>query len=970
MAENLTGWSRDEAVTQPINAVFHIVNENTRKRVDNPVIRVLREGMIVGLANHTILVRKDKTEVPIDDSGAPIRDKDGIVVGVVLVFRDITESKRAEEEANHLASFPAFNPNPVLEVDLTGTITFCNDGACRILRDLGLPGDDCRPFLPEDLYDILQGWDRQNETVLTREVPVKDRIFEETIVLFPTFRVARIYAFDITGRKLREDRIGRLTRLYAMLSRANEVIVRARDKASLYAELCRTIAEEGAFPLVWIGQVRGVEIVPVARSGPARAYLDGVRVEVDGLLGQGPTGVCVRENRPVVNHDFDVNAATKPWREQALRYGFRVSAAFPLPGDHGLADVLTIYASHPHDLDAEQVGLLEGLAADISYALDTMEKEKLRARAEIDLQHSLKRFELLAHTAGELLRNPDSQKLINSLCKKVMEHLDCHAFFNFLVVHSAGRLRLNAYAGIPEEEARRIEWLDYGMAVCGCAARDRCRVVSEHIPVSSDPRTELVRSYGIKAYACHPLFGPDEEVLGTLSFGSRSRETFSEEDLSLMKAVADQVAVAMIRMRDEETVKKARDRLEERVMERTAELQDAYDRLMRETEEREKVERQLRQAQKMEALGTLAGGIAHDFNNILAAIIGFTELVKERMPEESREHRHAQRVLEAGIRGRELVRQMLTFSRQTEQEKKPLRLSTMIKEGVKLLRASIPSTVNITVNVKSESGVIMGDPVQIQQVLMNLATNAAHAMREKGGKLDIELSDFSVSSSNAETSGMEPGIYMKMVVRDTGTGISPEIIDRIFDPFFTTKKVGEGTGLGLSVVLGIVRQARGYVTVESAPGSGSTFTVYFPKAVQEEAAEGTAADETVPTGHERILFIDDEEVLAEMGEDLLAELGYEVTYRPSSREALALFRLDPSFYDLVITDQTMPDLTGIELAREMLAIRPGLPIILATGFSHSVDEANAKAAGIKAFVLKPLTKKEIAKAVRKVLDME
>jgi PAS domain S-box-containing protein len=408
--------------------------------------------------------------------------------------------------------------------------------------------------------------------------------------------------------------------------------------------------------------------------------------------------------------------------------------------------------------------------------------------------------------------------------------------------------------------------------------------------------------------------------------------------------------------------------LEKRVGERTAELREAYDKLMYETNEREQAQAQLRQAQKMEALGTLAGGIAHDFNNLLAAVIGFTELIKDHVPKGSREQHHAERVIEAGVRGRELVRQMLTFSRGSKEEKKPLRLSSIIKESVKLLRASIPTTVSIAVNLRNESGLILGDPVQVQQVLMNLATNAAFSMRDKGGTLDIELSDFNRSCSTGNLNGVEPGTYMLLTVRDTGMGIAPDIIDRVFDPFFTTKKVGEGTGLGLSVVMGIVKQAGGSITVESSPGEGSTFTVYWPKAGDEGNAEQPFLVEEAPLGRESILFVDDEEALVEMGEEVLADLGYQVHCMNSAKEALALFRLDPSRFDLVLTDQTMPGMTGIELTAELLVIRPDLPVILCTGFSHTVTEESAEAAGIRGFAMKPLTKQEIAKVLRKVLD--
>jgi signal transduction histidine kinase/ActR/RegA family two-component response regulator len=421
------------------------------------------------------------------------------------------------------------------------------------------------------------------------------------------------------------------------------------------------------------------------------------------------------------------------------------------------------------------------------------------------------------------------------------------------------------------------------------------------------------------------------------------------------------------RKRTERFLQDARDQMEMRVTERTSELQQAYEALKHEIDERGKAEAQLQQAQKIEALGTLSGGIAHDFNNILAAIMGFTELVSDRVPQGSREAHQLERVMEASFRGRDLVRQMLSFSRKVEQEKKPLRISSITKETVKLIRAAIPATISIRVKTKSESGLILADPTQMQQIIMNLCTNAAYAMREKGGTLNIRLSDHTVSPSNDDPDGIKPGLYVKLTVRDTGIGIAPDIKDKIFDPFFTTKKVGEGTGLGLSVVHGIVKHSNGYITVESKPGKGSVFTVYFPQ-ITGELVTDAISDDRIPTGSERIFLIDDEEALVEMGEDILAELGYDVTSRMNGREALALFRLDPSRFDLVITDQTMPEMAGFELVKEMLALRADMPIIMCTGFSHVVDADKAKAAGIRAFAMKPLTKREIAKTIRKVLD--
>ena len=381
-----------------------------------------------------------------------------------------------------------------------------------------------------------------------------------------------------------------------------------------------------------------------------------------------------------------------------------------------------------------------------------------------------------------------------------------------------------------------------------------------------------------------------------------------------------------------------------------------------------KLEEQLRHSQKMEAIGTLAGGVAHDFNNILGAIIGFSEMGMNKAPEESPIHRHLERIFQAAIRGRELVKQILTFSRQVGQEKKPLRLSLVVKETLKLLRASLPSTIDIRFTLRSKSGLVLADVTQIKQVLMNLCANAAYAMREEGGSISVDLCRVAFASKeDAPKPSMNPGSYMMLSVKDTGEGMSREVLDRIFDPFFTTKTPSKGTGLGLSVVLGVVEGYGGAITVESEIGKGSVFTVYLPTS-EEGPTLPDKAEGAVLGGHERILFVDDEEALAEAGEGMLRDLGYDVISKANSREALALFRLDPHRFDLVVTDQTMPHMAGMELAREILAIRTDIPIILCTGFSDVVDAESARASSIKAFLMKPLTGSEIARTVRKALD--
>lgn len=383
--------------------------------------------------------------------------------------------------------------------------------------------------------------------------------------------------------------------------------------------------------------------------------------------------------------------------------------------------------------------------------------------------------------------------------------------------------------------------------------------------------------------------------------------------------------------------------------------------------EKAKLKSQLQQAQKMEAIGTLAGGIAHDFNNILAVMLGYTEMVREDMPEDSKFASDLEKVLESGYRAKELVKQILAFSRQAQVERLPIQLQPVVNEVLKMLRSSIPSSIPIHADIDSECGVVLADPTQVHQIMVNLCTNASHAMEDTGGILQIQLK--SIHIDNETELGpltLEPGQYAELIISDTGCGIGPDIIDKIFDPYFTTKGQGKGTGMGLAIIHGIITSYNGGITVESTLGKGTTFHVYFPVVAQEEMATVKEV-ETIPLGCDRVLFVDDEELLAEMGKDMLERLGYQVTTRRSSLEALATFQNNPDGFDVIITDQTMPGMTGSDLSQRLLQIRPDIPIILCTGYSNLIDEDSSKALGIKEFALKPLTKQVIAKLIRKVL---
>lgn len=382
------------------------------------------------------------------------------------------------------------------------------------------------------------------------------------------------------------------------------------------------------------------------------------------------------------------------------------------------------------------------------------------------------------------------------------------------------------------------------------------------------------------------------------------------------------------------------------------------------------MEKKLAQAHKMEAIGTLAGGIAHDFNNILSAIIGYSEMAIYDLEKNSLAAENIKQILTAGYRAKELVKQILSVSRINDDKKAPLRLSHIVKEAVKLLRASLPATIEIQLDLKTNEDRIMGDPVGVHQVLLNLCTNAAHAMEEQGGLLQIRLECIPLEEKEILLfPGLKPGNFIKLSIIDTGTGIPNNIIERIYDPYFTTKEHGKGTGLGLALVHSVVRSHSGSITVQSEPGKGTTFEVYFPS-IEDDLPLLLTEAEPVPmaTRHENILIVDDEPMLTDIASQMLVKLGYNVKAYNFPEEALKVFESDPDAFDLIITDMTMPKLTGDNLAQQIKRIRPDIPLILCTGYSEHITLKKASSAGINHFLMKPLTLHQVSSTVRDILD--
>jgi len=459
-------------------------------------------------------------------------------------------------------------------------------------------------------------------------------------------------------------------------------------------------------------------------------------------------------------------------------------------------------------------------------------------------------------------------------------------------------------------------------------------------------------SAAIIAFKSHSI--PDG--LFVFASGSEAPSTFLTK-IPLLNQVVEMAIRRIDNLFLNKELNRLNDALERRVEERTRELVAANQRLA--------------QAQKMEAIGTLAGGIAHDFNNILSAVIGYAELSLPLTPKGSVLSTNLSHMLQAGLRARDLVQQILTFSRPEEQLLYPLQIGPIIVEALKLLRATLPATIEMTFSPEPCLDDVVANATQIHQIIMNLCTNAAQAMAVSGGRLDIQLEQNNLSAKDVVDisgwDGLKPGSYLKISFKDTGCGIPQQMLASIFHPYFTTKQKGRGTGLGLAVVHGIVKACKGGISVHSEVGTGTTFCIYLP-AVKNEINIAPAAKEYLPSGTERILIVDDEPGLAQLAAAMLGKYGYQCVECSGSLEALDVFRSQCSNIDLVLTDLTMPKMSGDRLASEIIKIRPDIPVILCTGYSAHTTVLDNGISGIKAVLKKPLLLNDLLKTVRKVLD--
>ncbi len=523
---------------------------------------------------------------------------------------------------------------------------------------------------------------------------------------------------------------------------------------------------------------------------------------------------------------------------------------------------------------------------------------------------------------------------------------------------------LHTYTSIDFEDA------DYITLIMGFSLEDRDKQIADiRWTVFAVSIAIFFVCFVLSIYLSKLITNPIQRVIKTINQIGRKGDyqqiigERSNDEVALIEAFTGMVANLEDAKKDLILTNQA---LEKRAKDLEEEVQERH----RAENENEKLEAQLRQSQKMQAIGTLAGGVAHDFNNILWVIMGNTEISLRKTPKDSLVHSKLQEILTASNRAKNLVDQILAFSRQDEQERSAVQIHIIAKEAIKMLESTLPAIIEIRKNIDSTCGSVFADPTQIHQMILNLGTNAYHAMEDKSGILEISLNVFDVNSKARESyPELHQGKYVELTVSDTGCGMDKETVERIFEPFFTTREVGRGTGLGLSTVHGIVTSMGGAIKVSSEIGKGTTFRIFLPQH-REESSGKIEKQQELPElrGNERILIVDDEQQVVKMVQEMLEELNYTVTTVTDSKAALERFASKPDDFDLVITDQTMPEMTGLEMAKEMLRLQPDLPVILASGFSKMITEERIKNSGIREFIKKPIVFHELETIVRKVLD--
>jgi PAS domain S-box-containing protein len=824
IAAALTGWELDDAVGRPVQSVFQIINEQTRQGAENIVENVLREGHIVSLANHTVLVSRDGRGIPIEDSAAPIRDDTGNISGAVLVFHDVTERRRAQEIlresevrlrlAVESAEMGTWDFDPI-----TGVLNWSD--RCKAVFGLSVDDNvDYQVFLQRLHPDDRQ---RTHEIVRSAFDPTGEGRFEaEFRSVWPDGTERWLIA---AGKAFFEDIIGerRAVRFIGTVidvTQRNQAEHKIRTQNAIMETInlifhnaltCETEEQLG------IACLRAAEDLTQSKSG--FIYEIGSDDLLHSIAISNPGWEQCSMNDTIGNRRPQIDLRIHGLHGRVLLDGKSLLTNDPKshPDSTGMPSghpPLTAFLGVPLIHDGKTLGIVGlanregGYAREHLIAVEAIApaivEALMRKRAEATLSQSQSRFRLLSETSSRLLASENPQAIVETLCRQVMQHLDCHAFFNFLIDEITGKLHLNACAAIPEEQARDSEWLDYGMAVCGCAVRDAKLIVVEDILNTPDIPTDMVKSFGIQAYACHPL-EVQGKIIGTLSFGTKTRPRFSAEDLALIKTVADQVATAMEKLRLIDELRNSRDELELRVRERTAALNSYMAKL----------------EQSNRALQDFASIAAHDMKEPLRKVISFGNMLGHKFGDSLGQsgNEYLNRMLRSTERMQSLLTSLFEYSKVTMNPEpfQEIDLNDIIQEVLSDLEVRIVKSGG-EVDV-GDLPVISADPTQMLQLFQNLIGNALK-FHKPGEKPMVRIRFVS-----------DPGSVCQIIVEDNGIGFEERYLDRIFAPFqrlHGRSSQYEGTGMGLAICKKIVERHGGSITASSTPGTGTCFIVRLP----------------------------------------------------------------------------------------------------------------------------------------------
>ena len=862
-AEEMTGWNEQEAIGRPLREVFRIINEKTRQVCANPVEQVLERGEVAGLANHTLLICRDGSERILADSGAPIRERDGRIIGVVLVFRDVTEQTETERRLS------------------------------QKLRESEKKYRD----LFEHAIDVIFTLDEEGKFIEVNEAFLKESGYERKEIIGHHF-----------GFLVNPDD----------MASVSEAFEKGRNGETRRFEI-RTRRKDGA--VQWFSFITR----PIFNDRGEVVAIHGIARDIDE---RKRTEEALRESEEKFRVTFEScpDAVTMSWLEDG-RYVYVNNAFSSLSG----------YARE------ETIGKT---AFELGLYVNSADRENLvaalRDKGIVDgyeMQFRVKDGRVLdALLSGKLFRYRNEDCLV-AITRDITQ---------FKKVQEKLRLSEKSYRDLFDSVSDLIYSQDLEGRFTN-ANRALARIFGYRLDEFIGRKaSDFMKPEFKEAFDTTYLEGIKKEghYEGVSSYFTKGgRKIYLEYRSNLIEPEEGEPFISGI-------------------------ARDVTDRILAEREVK-RLQSQMLQAQKMEAIGTLAGGIAHDFNNLLQAILGYTQILIMPKEDSDPDVPSLRQIEKAANRASELTQQLLTFSRKVESKPRPVSLNQEVRQVEKLLKRTIPKMIEIELRLEEDLETISADPAQLEQVIMNLGVNARDAMPE-GGKLLIETESALMDEAYCRDHlGARAGKYVLLTISDTGLGMDKKTLEHIFDPFFTTKEVGKGTGLGLAMVYGIVKSHRGYIMCYSEPGEGTAFKIYFPVTEEEstDTGSGTRGAEPVPEGgRETILLVDDEELLREVGTEMLKRFGYTILLASDGEGALDLYREKGADISLVILDLIMPGMGGEKCLGEILKLNPRAKVVIASGYSINSRAKNALNAGARAFIKKPYEVNEMLRVVREVLD--